>query len=196
MEYSESVGGWEFEAEFYFGEMVSFLFFSLFFFFFPHLFPLFDILPDELTPFATLQYERRANGYRLTCDACRSMYGIECGRRLKKTFKIAEEMAGMITSAGFVDVVEKRFKWPIGPWSSDPRLKEIGRWNLLNWEEGMEGWVIAPYTRVLGVSEFFLFHFSFPWIDFHMSIKLTEGVCMCSGLPPMSRNGWRRFERL
>lgn len=82
------------------------------------------------------------------------MYGIECGRRLKKTFKIAEEMAGMITSAGFVDVVEKRFKWPIGPWSSDPRLKEIGRWNLLNWEEGMEGWVIAPYTRVLGVSEF------------------------------------------
>ncbi|KAL9532416.1 Methyltransferase [Sphaerulina musiva] len=81
-----------------------------------------------------------------------SMYGIECGRRLKKTFKIAEEMAGMITSAGFVDVVEKRFKWPIGPWSSDPRLKEIGRWNLLNWEEGMEGWVIAPYTRVLGWS--------------------------------------------
>lgn len=61
-------------------------------------------------------------------------------------------MAGLIKEAGFVDVVEKRFKWPIGPWSSDPRLKEIGRWNLLNWEEGMEGWVIAPYTRVLGVS--------------------------------------------
>lgn len=143
----------------------------------------------------TLRYERRTNGYRLTCDACRSMYGIECGRRLKKTFKIAEEMAGMITSAGFVDVVEKRFKWPIGPWSSDPRLKEIGRWNLLNWEEGMEGWVIAPYTRVLGVSVF-LFHFPFPWIDSHMGIKLTEGVCMCSGLLQMSRNGWRRFERL
>jgi hypothetical protein len=61
-------------------------------------------------------------------------------------------MAGHIADAGFVDVVERRFKWPIGPWSSDSRLKEIGRWNLLNWEEGMEGWVIAPYTRVLGVS--------------------------------------------
>lgn len=34
MEYSESVGGWEFEAEFYFGEMVSFLFLFLFLFFF------------------------------------------------------------------------------------------------------------------------------------------------------------------
>lgn len=200
MEYSESVGGWEFEAEFYFGEMVSFLFLFLFLFFF-FLFSFFflsfyDGLPDELTPFATLRYERRANGCTLTCDAYRSMYGIECGRRLKKTFKIAEEMAGMISSAGFVDVVEKRFKWPIGPWSSDPRLKEIGRWNLLNWEEGMEGWVIAPYTRVLGVSKFFIFHFSFPWLDSHMGIKLTEGVCMCSGLLPMSRNGWRRFERL
>lgn len=129
----------------------------------------FDGLPDELTPFATLRYERRANGYRLTCDACRSMYGIECGRRLKKTFKIAEEMAGMISSAGFVDVVEKRFKWPIGPWSSDPRLKEIGRWNLLNWEEGMEGWVIAPYTRVLGVSEFFFFFFISHFLDWTLT---------------------------
>lgn len=72
----------------------------------------------------------------------------------------------MITSAGFVDVVEKRFKWPIGPWSSDPRLKEIGRWNLLNWEEGMEGWVIAPYTRVLGVSEFFFFFSHFLGLTF------------------------------
>lgn len=104
------------------------------------------------------------------------MYGIECGRRLKKTFKIAEEMAGMITSAGFVDVVEKRFKWPIGPWSSDPRLKEIGRWNLLNWEEGMEGWVIAPYTRVLGVSEFFFFISHFLGLFSHEHQANRRGV--------------------
>ena len=31
-------------------------------------------------------------------------------------------------------------------------MKDIGRWNLLNWEEGMEGWVLASYTRVLKVS--------------------------------------------
>jgi len=72
-----------------------------------------------------------------------------------KTFEIAENMAGLLREAGFTDVVEKRFKWPVGPWSSDPKLKEIGRWNLLNWEEGMEGWVMAAYTRVLGVSAAF-----------------------------------------
>ncbi|KAK6384002.1 hypothetical protein LTR65_009935 [Meristemomyces frigidus] len=81
-----------------------------------------------------------------------SQHAIRTGTMTGKTFEIAENMAGLIREAGFVDVVEKRFKWPIGPWSSDIKLKEIGRWNLLNWEEGMEGWVMAGYTRVLGWS--------------------------------------------
>lgn len=76
---------------------------------------------------------------------------IEVGVRTGKTWEIAENMGGLIREAGFVDVVEKRFKWPLGPWASDQRLKDIGRWNLLNWEEGMEGWALAPHTRVLKV---------------------------------------------
>lgn len=81
-----------------------------------------------------------------------SQNAIHAGHLTGKTFEIAENMAGLIREAGFVDVQEKRFKWPIGPWSSDSKMKEIGRWNLLSWEEGMEGWVMAAYTRVLGVS--------------------------------------------
>jgi hypothetical protein len=77
---------------------------------------------------------------------------VKVGMLLGKTFEIAENMAGLIREAGFVDVVEKRYKWPVGPWTSDPKLKEIGRWNLLSWEEGAEGWLLAGYTRVLGVS--------------------------------------------
>lgn len=77
---------------------------------------------------------------------------VDVGERVGKTFEIAENMASLIADAGFEGVVERRFPWPIGPWSSDPRLKDLGRWNLLNWEEGMEGWVMASYTRVLGWS--------------------------------------------
>ena len=77
---------------------------------------------------------------------------VQAGTLTGKTFEIAENMAGLIREAGFEEVVERRFKWPIGPRSSDAKLKEIGRWNLLNWEEGMEGWVMAAYTRGLGVS--------------------------------------------
>lgn len=76
---------------------------------------------------------------------------IEIGVRTGKTWEIAENMAGLMGEAGFVDIVEKRFKWPVGPWSSDERMKDIGRWNLLNWEEGMEGWALASHTRVLKV---------------------------------------------
>ena len=61
---------------------------------------------------------------------------VRSGELHGKTLEVAENMASWIREAGFVDVVERRFKWPIGPWSSDPRHKDIGRWNLLNWEEG------------------------------------------------------------
>ncbi|KAI9707946.1 MAG: hypothetical protein M1820_004365 [Bogoriella megaspora] len=73
----------------------------------------------------------------------------EAGDKWGKTMRTAELMADWIREAGFVDVVERRFKWPVGPWSSDPKLKELGRWNLLNWETGMEGWALALYTRQL-----------------------------------------------
>lgn len=53
---------------------------------------------------------------------------------------------------GFVDIVEKRVVWPLGRWPTDPRLKEIGRWNVRNWEEGVEGWILAGFTRCLGWS--------------------------------------------
>lgn len=61
-------------------------------------------------------------------------------------------MARWITEAGFKDVTEKRYNWPVGPWSSDPKLKEIGKWNQYHWEEGLEGWSMALLTRVMGVS--------------------------------------------
>ncbi|OJJ05039.1 hypothetical protein ASPVEDRAFT_44586 [Aspergillus versicolor CBS 583.65] len=57
---------------------------------------------------------------------------------------------GMI-KAGFVDVVERRFKVPIGGWASDPRLKQLGLYNRLQWEEGVEGWCMFLLTAVLGV---------------------------------------------
>lgn len=77
---------------------------------------------------------------------------VEAGERMGKTFEIAEHMTELIEKAGFVDVVTKRFIWPIGPWADDEQLRELGRWNLKNWEDGMEGWVMALLTRIHGWS--------------------------------------------
>lgn len=74
-------------------------------------------------------------------------------RRLGMTFKTVYQIADNMRAAGFVDIVERKFIWPIGPWPSDPHLKDLGRWGERNWAEGVEGWVMALYTRVLGVSK-------------------------------------------
>ncbi|KAI9821132.1 MAG: hypothetical protein M1827_003866 [Pycnora praestabilis] len=103
----------------------------------------------EISPFVQLDPSSLANdpvlhGMRILIT--------EAGRRFGKTFEVEAKMKEWIEEAGFVDVVEKRYKWPIGSSSRDPKLKEIGRWNQLNWEEGLEGWSMALLTRVMGWS--------------------------------------------
>ncbi|KAH7066162.1 S-adenosyl-L-methionine-dependent methyltransferase [Paraphoma chrysanthemicola] len=66
------------------------------------------------------------------------------------SFRIVEQMKPLMEEAGFVDVVEEKFIWPIGAWPKDPHLKDLGRWGERNWADGIEGWVMALYTRLLG----------------------------------------------
>jgi hypothetical protein len=68
-----------------------------------------------------------------------------------KTFRIAERSRRFMEDAGFINVVEKKYKMPVGPWSSDPRMKEIGRWNLMHCFTGAEGWALRLLTMVMGV---------------------------------------------
>lgn len=56
----------------------------------------------------------------------------------------------MMEEAGFVDVVEIVHKWPTNTWPKDPEHKEIGAWQLTNNLEGLQGWSMAPFTRMLG----------------------------------------------
>jgi hypothetical protein len=78
-------------------------------------------------------------------------FAVSMESTLKKPLNVTETMKESIIEAGFVDVVETRFKMPLGPWTSDPRMKELGRWYRNYWETGMEGWSMAPGTRHLGV---------------------------------------------
>jgi len=51
---------------------------------------------------------------------------------------------------GFVNVVERVFKVPIGGWPADPKLRELGQWTLLEFVTGIEGYAMALLTRVMG----------------------------------------------
>jgi hypothetical protein len=60
-------------------------------------------------------------------------------------------MASDMTTAGFINLREETFKTPMGEWSSDPKLRELGRWNLLQFDVGLEGFAMQLLTREMGV---------------------------------------------
>lgn len=57
-----------------------------------------------------------------------------------------------IREAGFEDVHHKRIRLPLGVWPKDKQLKEVGAFNLVQLREGLEGFSLALFTRILGWS--------------------------------------------
>ena len=76
----------------------------------------------------------------------------EASQKFGKNILIAPLIKNMIEEAGFVCVVEKQYKWPIGEWPVDHKLKDIGRWNLQHWLEGLDAWTLRLLTQHCGVS--------------------------------------------
>ena len=74
----------------------------------------------------------------------------ECGEKMGRTFKVAARMKQQIIDAGFVDVVEKKWKVPIGGWSSDPRLKRVGLYTLLFLDQSLEGFALYMLKEIMG----------------------------------------------
>jgi SAM-dependent methyltransferase len=69
------------------------------------------------------------------------------GKEADVWIKLKERMK----RAGFVDVVETRTKWPMNGWSSDPKMRELGRWNRLRITQGIEGFAMRMLTTFGGV---------------------------------------------
>ncbi|KAJ6088106.1 hypothetical protein N7499_004288 [Penicillium canescens] len=70
-----------------------------------------------------------------------------CGERAGRGCDTFDTMARRIRNAGFVDVHEKLYKWPIGPWPRDQKLKDAGAANFEHWVNGMEGWCMWLLTK-------------------------------------------------
>ncbi|EAW12408.1 class I SAM-dependent methyltransferase [Aspergillus clavatus NRRL 1] len=75
---------------------------------------------------------------------------LESGDKFGKSFRIVDESKQRMIDAGFEDVVERRYKLPIGPWAKDKHLKTLGRYFRLVCEESLEMWVMMLWTKVLG----------------------------------------------
>jgi len=57
-----------------------------------------------------------------------------------------------LQEAGFLNVVEHRFKWPMNTWPKDKEAKLLGSWVYENVAGGVEGLSLMLLTNVLGYS--------------------------------------------
>ena len=81
--------------------------------------------------------------------------------------------------AGFVDVVEKRFKWPLNEWPKDPYYKELGSWTRENLDVGIEAMLMALFTRFLGWSSDEVLVFC---AQFRAALERSVYAWLCSGV--------------
>ncbi|KAF5539987.1 alkaline ceramidase [Fusarium mexicanum] len=63
-----------------------------------------------------------------------------------------DEIKGIMQEVGFVDIVDKRFKWPTNPWPRDKKYKELGTWNNYNASNALESLTMASFSRAHGWS--------------------------------------------
>ncbi|MCJ1258421.1 hypothetical protein MMC24_006254 [Lignoscripta atroalba] len=111
------------------------------------------------------------------------------GEASGRTLVIQEKLKGLIEEAGFVDVVEHQYRWPLGAWSQDQKLRDLGRWNQHRWEEGLEGWSMAFCTRIMGWSyeQVKAWNVETKRTMRDRSLHIYQNVFVS---PPMSRHAW------
>ncbi|KAL1963736.1 hypothetical protein VTN77DRAFT_7802 [Rasamsonia byssochlamydoides] len=66
-----------------------------------------------------------------------------------KPFMASLEHKQRMLDAGFVDVTQDTYKVPMGTWPKNKKLKELGRFQLLQMLEAVEPFSLAIFTRVL-----------------------------------------------
>lgn len=77
----------------------------------------------------------------------------EAAGRTGRISNIAHKLKSIAVDVGFVEATEKAKKLPWAPWPTDEKMKELGRYALLNCETSFEAFGLALFTRVLGLSK-------------------------------------------
>ncbi|KIW95975.1 uncharacterized protein Z519_03041 [Cladophialophora bantiana CBS 173.52] len=77
---------------------------------------------------------------------------MEACRRIHRDPSWTAKYKDWLIQAGFVNVREELFRWPVGPWARDPYLKAMGIWNRANMLEGLDGFTVRLWTMALGMT--------------------------------------------
>ncbi|RDW63390.1 hypothetical protein BP6252_10935 [Coleophoma cylindrospora] len=76
-------------------------------------------------------------------------YMLEASRLIGKPLDNPPRYAKWMTETGFVNVQSVLYKWPTNPWSKGKNEKVLGLWNMVNTLDGLDGFTMAMFTRIL-----------------------------------------------
>jgi hypothetical protein len=74
---------------------------------------------------------------------------LEASRRIKQPLDNPPKYAQWMKDTGFTNVHSSLYKWPSNPWPKGKKEKTLGLWNMVNTLDGLEGFTMAMFTRVL-----------------------------------------------
>ena len=74
--------------------------------------------------------------------------GHRAGHQLDSCGRYAKQMA----DAGFINIHETIYKWPMSPWPKGDKDKTVGLWTMTNFLKGVSGFTTAYFARHLGWS--------------------------------------------
>ena len=77
---------------------------------------------------------------------------IEGSRRFGKDLTHPTRYKDYMKAAGFIDIVEEQFQWPINTWPKGKYYKTLGLWYNQDLLDGLSGMAMAICTRGLKMS--------------------------------------------
>jgi hypothetical protein len=78
---------------------------------------------------------------------------VEASAKIGRPLNTPPQYKRWMEETGLANVQEVVYKWPSNTWPKEQNYKLLGAWQMVNVLEGMEGFTMALFTRVLGWSK-------------------------------------------
>jgi hypothetical protein len=79
-------------------------------------------------------------------------YVVDGMARMGQPIDVAVKYKNLMIDAGYENVEEVIYKWPINPWPKAKKQKLLGAYEQQNLTDGLPGFCMAFFTRVMGWS--------------------------------------------
>lgn len=104
-------------------------------------------LQDFMVPFVSIDDSIKGTSLERWGDLI-----LKGSRALGKDWTRAPKYKAYMKEAGFEDVVEHRYQWPVGTWARGQRMKLLGMWCREDYLSALQAATLAVLTRGLGMS--------------------------------------------